>query len=112
LQGSVKGVGTVSALELPKLQRDGNYAILDVSDEKLFKASHIPDAVNFPLASVNAENSKLLKLKDKTTILVCQTGSTSTKAAKILKELGFTKLHILRGGLMAWNKENLPVSSS
>ena len=81
LQGSVKGVGSVSALELPQLQRGGNYAITDVNEESVYAASHIPDARNFPISSINANNTELNKLKDKTTIIVCQTGSKSAKAA-------------------------------
>ncbi|MEM7358092.1 MAG: rhodanese-like domain-containing protein [Pseudomonadota bacterium] len=112
VQGNVKGVGSVSALELPQLQRGGNYAIVDVNDSTLYAASHIPEALNFPVNTINAENAELNKLKDKTTIIVCQTGSKSSKAARLLQGLGFKDLHILRGGLMSWTKENLPVSAS
>lgn len=112
LQSNVKGVGSVSALELPQLQRGGSYAIVDVNEESIYKASHIPEAKNFPISSINANNAELNKLKDKTTIIVCQTGSKSAKAARLLQALGFSDLHILRGGLMAWTKENLPVSTT
>ncbi|MFT5610250.1 MAG: rhodanese-related sulfurtransferase [Polaribacter sp.] len=112
LQGRVKGVGSVSALELPRLQRSGNYTIVDINGSDTFAASHIPQAVNFPMASLKEDNADLVKLKGKTTIIVCQTGSKSTKAAKLLLALGFDDLHVLRGGLMGWTKENLPVTSS
>ena len=112
LQDRVKGVGSIGALQLPRLQRGGNYTILDVNGADAFAVSHIPDAVNFPMESLNEENRDLVKLKDKTTIIVCQTGSKSTKAAKLLLGLGFNDLHVLRGGLMGWTKENLPVTTS
>jgi len=112
LQSSVKGVGTISALQLPKLQRGGKSVIIDVNDENHFKLAHIPDSVNYPLNSINADNSKLTKLKNKTAILVCQTGTKSNKAAKRLVGLGFSDLHVLRGGLTGWTKENLPISTS
>ena len=112
LQDRVKGVGSVGALEFPRLQRGGNYTILDVNDANAFGISHIPDSVNFPIASLNAENAELVKHKDKTTIIVCQTGNKSTKAAKLLVGLGFSDLHVLRGGLIAWTKENLPITTS
>lgn len=111
-QDRVKGVGSIGALELPRLQRGGNYTILDVNGVDAFNASHIPDAVNFPIESLNADNANLVKLKEKTTIIVCQSGGKSSKAAKLLLGLGFSDLHVLRGGLMAWTKENLPVTAS
>jgi len=111
-QGRVKGVNTISALEMPRLQRDKKSIIIDVNTSKDFDLSHIPDSKNFQLEDLNAENKDLLKHKDSTTILVCQTGTRSTKAAKQLLPLGFTNITILRGGLLSWTKENLPVTSS
>lgn len=112
IQGQVKGAKMVSALELPQLQRGGKSVIIDVNAEKDFSISHIPDAQNFPLELIDSNNSGLLKHKDKTAIVVCQTGSRSIKAAKSLVSLGFQDVHILRGGLFSWTKENLPVTAS
>ena len=112
IQGRVKGANMVSALELPQLQRDGRSVIIDVNENKDYAISHIPDAINYTLNEITADNTKLLKHKDKTAIVVCQTGSKSTKAAKSLINLGFENVHILRGGLISWTKENLPVTSN
>jgi len=112
LQGHVKGAGSISALELPQLQRNGEFTIIDVNPPEQFATGHIPDAVNYPIASLNAENTNLLKLKDKTTIIVCQTGSKSNQATKKLISLGFNDCHILRGGMQNWSKEKLPVTVS
>ncbi len=112
LQGSVKGVGNVSAVALPSLQRGGKSVIIDVNDADNFSRGHIPDSVNFPMAELKEENHELLKHKDKTVILACQSGNKSSKAARTLQTLGFEKLHILSGGLMSWSKENLPLNST
>lgn len=112
LQGRVKGANTISALEMPRLQRDKNSIIIDVNTNKDFELSHIPDSVSFPLEDINADNKALLNHKDSTTILVDQTGTRSAKAAKILLDLGFSNVTILTGGLLGWTKENLPVTSS
>jgi len=112
IQGQVKGAKMVSALEMPQLQRGGKSVIIDVSTEKEFAATHIPDAENFPLELIEASNKSLLKHKDKTAIVVCQSGARSIKAAKSLVSLGFEDIHVLRGGLLAWTKENLPVTAS
>ena len=112
LQANVKGAPFVSALEMPQLQRAGKSVIIDVNETKQFEQSHIPNAISAPLKDINEQNRALLKHKDKTAVIVCQTGSRSASAAKQLISLGFSDLHILRGGLTAWTKENLPVNST
>lgn len=111
-QGRVNGVNTVSALEMPQLQRNDNCVILDVNTSADFEKSHIPNSINFQIDDLSTDNKNLLKHKDDTTVLVCQSGTRSVKAAKKLVELGFSNVTILRGGLMSWTKENLPVTSS
>ena len=112
LQANVRGAATVSALQLPQLQRGGKSVIIDVNDEALYAQSHIPDSINIPLSSISEDNKDLLAKKEKTVILVCSTGSKSTKAARQLVTMGFPNLHILKGGLQGWTKENLPVCAS
>ena len=73
--GNVKGVSSVSALSLPQLQRGGKSIILDVCEPKEFEREHIPDSINHPLGTIDATNTGLIKLKNKTTIIVCQSGS-------------------------------------
>ena len=111
-QGRVKGAKTISALEMPRLQRNDNCVVIDVNPSKDFAVSHIPNSVNIPVDDLTAENKSLLKHKDDTAVLVCQSGSHSIKAAKKLIDLGFSDVTILNGGLMSWTKENLPTTSS
>jgi len=112
MQNVVKGANTVSALELPQLQRDGKSIIIDVNEAKDFSVRHLPEAINIPLANINSENKDLMKHKEATAIVVCETGSRSNKAAKQLLSLGFSNVNILRGGILSWTKENLPVARS
>ena len=111
LQGSVKGVGSVSAMGMPALQRGGKSVTLDVSNADTFNSSHIPDAINIPLAELNSDNKLLMKQQKKTVILVCETGSKSSKAARLLQAMGFENLYIMKGGMISWNKDNLPTES-
>ncbi len=112
IRGGVAGANQVSALELPALQRGSKSIVIDVNKPDDFASGHIPNAVNFPLEDIAEDNSALLKNKNKTVILTCQTGSRSQSAAKKLVSMGFENVTTLRGGLMAWTKENLPTASS
>jgi len=112
MRGGVKGASHVSVLGMPALQRGGKSVVVDVNKPEHFALSHIPKATNIPLESINNDNSKLLKLKEKTVILTCQSGNRSQSAAKKLVDLGFQDVNVLRGGILAWTKENLPVASA
>lgn len=112
LQGRVSGVKNVAAMMVPALQRNGDSVIIDVSPANNYAEAHIPDSINFPVADINDGNSELMKHKDKVVILTCQTGAQSSKAARLLRGLGFNDLHILTGGLTGWTKDNLPLERS
>ena len=112
IRGGVTGAKQVSALEMPALQRGGKSIVIDVNKADVYANSHIPKAINIPLENIDDDNKELSKHKAKTVILTCQSGGRSQSAAKKLVAMGFDNVNILRGGLMAWTKENLPVSSS
>jgi len=97
LSARVKGAKTISALEMPQLQRNENCVVIDVNLSKDFATSHIPSSINFPLEEISDQNNALLNHKNKTTVLVCQTGTRSAKVT---------------GGLFNWSKENLPTTST
>ncbi len=101
----------VSALEMPRLQRQGKSLLLDVNKMDDYARGHIPSSVSQPIESLDTNDIKLAKFKDKTVILVCQNGARSAKAAKSLIKAGYSDVNILRGGLMSWTKENLPITS-
>jgi rhodanese-related sulfurtransferase len=107
----VNGANTVSPLEMPSLQRKGKSVILDVNKAEHFDVSHIPKSINIQLEDLNSDNKELIKHMGSTVILNCQTGSRSIKASKVLVSLGFSDVHVLRGGLVNWSKENLPLTS-
>lgn len=111
LQGNVRGATAVTTSQLPALQRSGKFVIYDLNKPDVFSKGHIAGSENLALSDISADNKKLIKQKDNTVILVCQTGGESTKAAKALVALGFSKVNILKGGLISWQKENLPLST-
>ena len=112
LQGAVPGATAVSALEMPRLQRGGKSVIYDLNSADQFAKGHISGASNIALSDLSGDNKKLMKQKDKPVILVCQSGGQSTKAAKTLVGLGFSQVYFLKGGLIAWQKENLPLMTA
>ena len=51
-----------------------------------------------------------IKLKDQESlILVCEMGSQSGNTGELLKKQGFNDILILRGGIVQWRMDNLPL---
>ena len=53
---------------------------------------------------------ELNRYKEKAMVVVCKMGSHSGAAGLLLKKRGFEKVSRLRGGIMEWRGQNLPVT--
>lgn len=101
----VKDVDTNGALQLINHK---NAFILDVRQPDEYKGGHIINAQLIPLGSLQARIGELVKYKDKPVVVVCRSGNRSGSACALLAKQGFTEAYNLAGGMMAWQKANLP----
>ena len=92
------------------INREGA-VVIDIRNAADFKAGHIIDAVNFPLADLAQAGDKLKKYADKPLIVCCTSGNLAGQAARELKSQGIARAFALRGGIGAWRAENLPVAA-
>jgi len=86
--------------------------VLDVRGVDAYAGGHIVNAKNIPFDELEANSSKLEKLKSKPVVAVCQNGITSTKTVNELQKLGFESVYGLKGGMAAWTQASLPVVTS
>lgn len=84
--------------------------VLDVRtpDEFTGELGHIAGARNLPVDAVNARSDELSEWQERPVLLVCRTDRRSAKAAQILARKGFADLHVVAGGMEAWNAAGLP----
>jgi rhodanese-related sulfurtransferase len=99
-----------SPLQLTQMINRGKTTIVDVRSSEEFAAGHLRDAKHIPLADLGARIGELDKSKNRTVIMVCQTGARSDKAARQLQAAGFEDVHSLEGGLAAWKAAGLPLT--
>jgi rhodanese-related sulfurtransferase len=92
------------------INRGRSTAVIDVRTAEEFAAGHLRDAKNIPLADLGNRIGELDKAKIKTVILVCQNGTRTDKAARLLKSAGFEDIYGLEGGIAAWTAAGLPVT--
>lgn len=86
--------------------------VLDCRDAAAYGAGHIVGAQNFPLTEFDARLAKFKRKRDKPILAVGATPGESVRAANALRRAGFEAVYVLKGGLAAWRKENLPLEQA
>jgi rhodanese-related sulfurtransferase len=96
--------------EAVRLINDGA-TVIDVRGDGPFAAGHIAGARNVPLSELGNQLESLGKRKDRPVLVYCEMGGQSAKAAAALRRAAFDRVFNLKGGLVAWQRENLPVET-
>ena len=74
-----------------------------------FAASHIPGSYNVPLDTLREHRAELRGSLDEV-VLVCRSGARAAQAEEALAEAGMTNVHILDGGIVAWEAAGAPLN--
>jgi len=98
----------VSILQATQLFNQGKALFLDVREEEEFAKGHVREARNIPVGKLTDRLGELTKFKNKQVVVMCATGVRSAKAAAQLKAAGFETVHIMEGGVAAWQSQGLP----
>lgn len=87
-----------------------NVVIFDVRTADEFAEGHIEGALNIDYKQSDfVEKSKATLPKEKTIAVYCRSGRRSAGAADLLAKEGY-KLVNLKGGIIAWQEANMPVT--
>ena len=89
------------------VQDNPNVFLLDVREPDEYASGHIAGITLIPMGEVAARLSELPK--DKEIIITCRTGNRSGQVADFLREQGFTNVHNMEGGIVAWEEAGYPV---
>jgi len=86
------------------------YFILDVREADEYEAGHIDNAVHIPLRELTQHLDKLPESKSHPILVYCHTQKRATHALVVLRELGYTNVYNLEGGIKAYQEwtENNP----
>jgi len=100
--------GLSPLLAVTKMNTD-NTTVVDVRDPHEFIKGHIEDAINIPLGKFSDHLDTLAKHKNSTIIVVCQTGTRSIPACKILTKSEFEHVFNITGSMQSWEDNKLPI---
>jgi rhodanese-related sulfurtransferase len=105
----LSGVEQADTLKATRLYND-DALIIDVREDKEFATGHIPRAKHIPLGQLASRMQELEKHKGKPILVTCRSGQRSARACGMLKKAGFETVYNQEGGIIAWERANLPVT--
>ncbi len=105
----LSGVDEADTLKATRLYND-DALVLDVREDKEYAAGHIPKARHIPLGQLSKRIKELDKFKSKPILVTCRSGQRSARACGMLKKAGFETVYNQAGGIIAWERANLPVT--
>lgn len=106
----LRGFKGLRPAELTALMNRDNALVVDLQPAADFEKGHIPGSKNVQMSQFDPESKLLGAAKSLPVVTVCKTGQVSTDAAKRLKKAGFERVHVLEGGIGAWQQADLPLA--
>ena len=110
VSGLFRGFKALRPAELTALINRDNALVVDLRPSADFEKGHIPGSKNVQMNQFDPENKQLVAAKALPVVLVCKTGQTAGDAAKRLRKAGFERVHVLDGGIGAWQQADLPLA--
>ena len=83
--------------------------VIDVREPDEFEAGHIPGAKPLPRGLLEYKAAEELPDKGARIVVHCALGGRGSLAAKSLKEMGYTNVANMEGGLSAWREKGYEV---
>ena len=93
------------------LKEQKEMKLIDVRTPEEFGAGHISRAENINFFSENFSKSLAELDKEEPLVIYCKSGRRSGKSIAIFKELGFTKIYELEGGVLNWKSKDFEVKT-
>ena len=111
LRMRISGVEAANVFDAVSLSNHQSAIFVDVRESKEMADGVINGAYRVPLSNFDKNVTQLDKFKEKPVIVYCRSGNRSIGAAGKLRKKGFNKVYSLTGGILAWQKEKLPLES-
>ena len=110
LQGGERQYANTDVQGFAELIADSSIVILDVRTAAEYSEGHIQGAILIDQGQSDfLEKAKASLPKDKTIAVYCRSGRRSANAAGRLADIGYKCVN-LKGGIMAWTAEGMPVT--
>lgn len=86
--------------------------LIDVRKPEEFSEGHIPNAINIDYFSDDFVSSIDMLDTKKPVYIYCRSGKRSGKSVTHFKEIGFSEIYNLEGGILNWQSDSLPLHNT
>ncbi len=90
-----------------QLRERPDVVIIDVREPYEYQEAHVPGVTLIPMNTVPQRLDEIPR--DKTVVIMCRSGNRSSRVVSFLREQGFTNVHNMEGGILAWSQAGYPV---
>lgn len=95
-----------------KLKAEPGAVLLDVRTPGEYAEGYISNATNIDFNNESFKDKIATLDKSKTYFVYCLGGGRSASAAEYMRNNGFGKVYDLKGGIMAWKRNKLPLANA
>ena len=104
-------LGLLSVQELKtRLEKSNDLTLLDVRSDEEWNSGHVEGAIHMYVGLLEEHINE--KLTDQTTAVICSIGNRASLGASILQRKGYTDIHVVLGGMFAWQNTGYPITRS
>lgn len=109
MRARARGSFNLASFEFTRQLNAGEALLIDLRASADFDRGHIRGARHLIPSQVDPEAKDLVKYKDGTVLVYCQSGITSGDVVDRLLKAGYTRVYALKGGITAWLQDQLPL---
>ncbi|MEO6421234.1 MAG: rhodanese-like domain-containing protein [Candidatus Nitrotoga sp.] len=106
---SIRGIKEVSSAAALRLINYRNALVLDVRETAEFNTGHVINAKQIPFGKLNERIGELERYRTQPIVVMDSSGIRSAAACVMLSKHGFELAYNLTGGVLAWQKADLPL---
>lgn len=110
LKEKTEGI-TVSDVVFEQRMNEKDAQLVDVRTFDEFSSGHLINAMNIDVKADDFDVKVTNLDKQKPVLVYCKSGGRSTKAVEKLKNLGFTNIVELDGGITSWKANGKPIEN-
>ena len=107
-----KTITPAKAYSMIRDKKEHNLAVIDVRAPEELQNGRIDGPINLNIKRESFRDDLEKLDKKRKYIVYCRKGIRSCKAVEIMRQLGFSDVQSIEGGIESWEKEGLPLESA
>ncbi|NHN24611.1 rhodanese-like domain-containing protein [Flavobacterium jejuense] len=111
VKSQTEGVTLVDVPTFEQKMEEQEVQLIDVRTPDEFASGHLANAVNININDTDFKAKMEALDKTKPVLVYCKSGGRSGRACGQLKEMGFTSITDLDGGITDWKAKGKPVEN-